>query len=137
MSDLTTYYEKAILDHAFHGNDLTAHTDVYIALHDADPTESGDANELDASTLSYERQSVSTSGGFTRSGSTSENANEIGFGTAAENWGTVTHFSIWDGPGSTADGDNPLYAAALDTQKTVEQNDEVRFNAGDLQITMD
>lgn len=139
MSDLTDYAEEQFMQWAFHGSDMdNAPSTLYIALHDADPGETPDGtNEIDAS--DYDRESVTADDtewdqGTDGDATTMENANEISFGTATSDWGTVSHFSIWDGD---ADSDNAIWYGNLDSSKTVEENDEIRFQAGDLTAQID
>lgn len=140
MSDLTTYAEEQFLQWSFTGSSMpTAHSNVHIALHTSDPGDAPDGS-TEVSAGDYDRASVSASTtNFTvnvNDGSPSEvdNDNEISFGVATSSWGTVTHFSVWDGSTSS---DNPLWASDLAQSKSVESNDEIRFLAGDLTAQID
>lgn len=134
MSDLTDYLEGQIMDWSFLNTafDSSPGT-LYIALHTDDPTESGDANEVSAA--DYSRADVPAgTGEFTKdtsgTGTSISNDGEISFGTATNDWGTVSHFSIWtDQQGGSG---NPLWYSSLSTSKTVNTDDEIRFQAGDL-----
>lgn len=134
MTDATDYTEGQFIDWLVGGNDMpVAHGNVYVALHTSDPTESGDANEVTAA--SYSR--VSTASGTDWDTSTTgsfSNAVDVEFPTAQENWGTVTHFSLWDGSAST---DNSISYSALDTSREVRSGDAPVFRAGDLTGSMD
>lgn len=67
----------------------------YIALHTADPTDSGAQNASEASYTGYARVAVARSGaGFTVSGDTVSNAALVTFGACSAGSSTVTHFSI-------------------------------------------
>lgn len=136
MTDFTTYFEDLIIAFCTEGSDFpAAPTDVYIALHDGPPGANAASNEL--SYASYSRVGVSTAGGFTRTSSPeptgSENASKIEFGIAGESWGDVSHFSIWD----SASGGNAYYKSALDTTRTINADDEIRFLTGDLDLQID
>ena len=129
MSDFTDYIEEQIIDWTFGGSDMpAAHANVYVSLHTADPTNSGEANEVDSGTTNYSRAETTANGDWTRTGNQAENAAEIGFGVADGSWGTITHFSIWDAESAG----NALMSGELDQSKTVEENDEIRFDAGNL-----
>ncbi|WP_323192421.1 hypothetical protein [Halostella sp. PRR32] len=133
MSDFADYLETEIAAWAFRDVQMpTPPSTVYVALHTADPTDAGTSNELAAG--GYSRQSVSNPGGWTSSGNTAENANGIAFGPATEDWGDITHVTVWDGSAST---DNVLWVTALDTTRTVLTDDELRFRAGDLSFEVD
>lgn len=134
MTDLTDYTQDEILSWSFLGDAMpTAPGTIYIALHTSDPGNQPDGS-TEVSASDYSRVSVSAgTGQFTLGdngdASTITNDNEINFGVASNNWGTISHFSVWDGSATT---DNPLWAADLSTSKTIETNDELRFQAGDL-----
>lgn len=138
MTDLTTYTQDNIMEWSFLGSNMpSAHSNVYVALHDSDPTNDGDQNELTGGGYSREQVdanttewTLSTSG----DASTIENENEITFGVATEDWGSVTHFSVWDGPDS---GDNALWASSLDTSRTIQEDDELRFLPGALEALIE
>lgn len=144
MTDLTDYFEESIMQWCFHGSAFdTAPGTLYIALHTDDPnatgdnTEPGDQNEVGAS--DYDRADVTVDGstftqGTNGTATTMENANEIAFGTATSDWGTVSHFSIWTSADGTGDC---LWASDLSSSKTVNTDDEIRFQAGDLSAELD
>jgi hypothetical protein len=128
MSDFTDYVEGSIVDWMVGGSDMpTAHSNVYVALHTGDPGETGDSNEV--STTSYSRASTSANGDWTRSGNTFENAVDISFPQAQENWGTISHFSLWDG---SSGSDNAIAYSALNSSRSVETDDSPIFRAGSL-----
>ena len=127
MSDFTDYTEAAIIDWMFGDTAFPAtHSTLYVALHTADPTNSGEANEVAAG--DYGRAATTANGDWTRTGNSVENANEIAFGIASSNWGTITHFSLWDD--ETAG--NALAQSPLDASVEIDENDEIRFLAGAL-----
>lgn len=105
----------------------TAHVSVWVALHNSDPTNSGEENEVNAA--GYSRVETTANGDWTRTGDTFENAVDIEFDVAEENWGEVTHFSLWDG---SADTDNAIASSTLDASRTIEDGDQAVFRAGGL-----
>lgn len=134
MSNIATYLEGLVQDWGFAGTDMpTAPGTVYLALHSADPGNDGSANELTAS--DYDRISTGTAD-WTQVSSpnptTIENANQLTFGEATSDWGTVSHVSIWDASSSG----NCLWQGALDTSKTVNTGDELIFRANDIHIEL-
>ena len=85
---------------------------------------------------SYARKDVVASNGgefTTPSGGATENVNPIQFVQASANWGTITHFSIWD----ASSGGNCLLYGALAASKVVNSGDYFEFAAGALTITCD
>jgi hypothetical protein len=62
-----------------------------------------------------------------------DNANEITFPQASGNWGTLTHFALFD----TASGGNMLAHGALSISKTISSEDTAKFAAGDLDVSLD
>lgn len=136
MSDLTDYMEDAVMDWSFQNSSMPATpSSVDVHLHTSDPTDSPDGStEVGAS--DYDPQTVDNTGtewtsDTSGSGHTVSNASEINFGVATSDWGDVSHFSVSDG------GGNYLWHSALDTVKTVNTDDEVRFQSGDLTATLD
>jgi len=128
----SNYGELSVLDNLF-----TGLTEVFIALHTANPGETGATAEVSGG--AYARVSVPTdTSGFdaaaTVSGlGTKKNAAIIQFvDPVGANWGTITHFSIWD----AATSGNCLVYGALTASVDVSDGDPgPRFNAGDIAIT--
>lgn len=140
MSQMTNYLENKLVDLIFRGQAFTAPATLYVSLHTATPNETG-ASELGA-TGAYARASISSSltnwaatqGGTTASSGTggqTSNLVSINFPTPTANWGTVTHFAIWD----AASGGNCLLYGTLTITKTINQGDSVSFAAGALTAT--
>lgn len=93
-------------------------TNLYVALHTADPTDTGVQNASEANYTSYARVAVArTTGGWTAStvGSTSPVA-AITFPAATGGSSTVTHFSIGV---ATSGATKVLYAGAVSPSITV------------------
>lgn len=134
MSDATDYLETAIRDWFSQGTAMpSAPGTLYIALHTSDPGESPDGS-TEVSAGDYSRVGVTTGTGFSTSLNPTEfsNANEVSFGTATNDWGTVSHVSLWD----ASTGGNCLAAYGLSTSKAINTNDEATFPAGDLTVTI-
>lgn len=128
MSDFSTYTENQIVNWMVGGEDMpTAHTNVYVALHDGDPTNSGTENEITAD--SYDRVETTANGDWTRTNNFFENAVKIEFPEATESWGDVSHFSLWDGP---ADTDNAISQSELANTRSIGEGDAPVFREGDL-----
>jgi hypothetical protein len=133
----SNYLELAILDHVFGGYAFTPPATVYVSLHTGNPGETGSANEVSGG--AYERKSVTNDNtGFDAAAAvsglgTKKNAAIIQFvDPVGANWGTITHFAIWDA--STAG--NCLVYGALNASVVVNDGDPgPRFNAQGLSIT--
>lgn len=70
-------------------------TNLYVALHTADPGEAGVQTTSEAAYTSYARQAVArTSGGFTITANSVSPAADIDFPAATGGAETITHFSI-------------------------------------------
>lgn len=70
-------------------------TALFVALHTADPTDSGTQATNEVAYTNYARQSVArTSGGWTVSGDTASNAGVINWPLCGATGATATHFSI-------------------------------------------
>jgi hypothetical protein len=142
MSQMTNYLENRLVDHLFRAQTLTAPANLHVSLHTADPGETG-ASEL-TTAGAYARAAVTSSlanwAGTQGAGTTvassgtggvTSNNGVISFPTPTANWGTVSHFAIWD----AASGGNPLLYGALASSKTINSGDAVSFAAGTLTVT--
>lgn len=96
-------------------------TNLYIALHTADPGEAGSAQTTSEATYGgYARQAVARSAaGFTVTNNVVTPVNNIEFPTATSGSETITHITI----GTAASGSGKiLYRAALNTSIAVTTN---------------
>jgi len=99
--------ETSILDLLLNGtaiadlaeNDSTSPaTTITIALHTADPTDTGIMTASEATYTSYARETVArTSGGWTISGNSATLTANVDFTTATGGSETITHFSVGTG----------------------------------------
>lgn len=129
MSAASDYLENKVLDHFLGTASTTAPTNVYVALFTADPTDADSGTEVTTTGTAYARQTATFSAAS--SGSTSNSA-DIEFSQATANYGTVTHFGIYDA--STAG--NLLFHGALTSSKTIETGDVFKIASGNLTITV-
>lgn len=140
MAGFNNYLEQKLLDEVFGGDDYTPPVTLYIGLTTDDPGEEGSFDGEVGSGLGYSRyQSTNDSTNWPASSQVGgvaqkQNAEEIVFGPATDDWGTVTYFFIADGPDSTA---NMLAYGELDTPKTIENEDAATFDVGAITITLD
>lgn len=136
MTDLTDYSEGVIRDWMSQATDApTAPTDLYIALHTSQPGESPDGT-TEVSASDYSRvQTTAGTDWATPNENDFENASEIAFSEATNDWGTISHVSIWTA--SMGSGGNCLAAFDLNSNVTISTGDQAVFSAGDLSFSLD
>lgn len=116
-------------------NSVTAGS-LYVALHTADPGETGTQDISEASYTGYARVAVARSGaGWTISTNNVTNAIDIVFGTAtAGTPETVTHWSIGK---ESAGATDIVYKGALSSSLIINNNIAPRIIAGALNVNED
>jgi len=128
--------ETAVLNQVFVGTALpwNANTDLWIALHTADPGEVGTAVTSEAAYGSYARATLTRASDFTVAGNQVSNANLEQFPQCSSGTETITYASIV----STASGAGTiLVRAALNTSIPVSTGIQPQFAAGALAFTLD
>lgn len=127
MGDLSNFFKGKICDW-LKGVDMpAAPADVYLALYTAAPNDAGGGTEVTGG--SYTRQTV----GFEDvSTGVIGNAAPIDFPAATADWGTITHFAIFD-----AIAGNMLAWDALVTPREILDGDTLTFDIHDLTFTAD
>ncbi len=140
MSAMSDYLENKIIDWLLRGQTFTPPATVYVGLLTAAPSDAGGGTEVSGG--SYARVAVasslanwagsqsagSTTASTGTSGTTSNNA-AVTFPAPTANWGTVTHFGVYD----ASSAGNLLFYAALTTSKTINNGDAApSFAAGAL-----
>jgi hypothetical protein len=127
MSAMSDFLELKILDHITGRTAYTKPSAVYLGLSTGDFTDTGSgSSELTGN--NYSRVSVAFDAAA--SGATS-NTSAIDFAAASGNWGTVSHWALFD----AASGGNALITGSFSASKTIETNDVLRIAAGDLDLT--
>ena len=137
-TDMSDYLETEVLEHIFKNISIFATpSSVFIALYTADPGEAGsETSEVSDAGTAYARESVGTiTTEWTKTANAVENLNDVDFGTATGNWGTVTHMAITDNA-VRATGNHYLNGP-LTASKTVNNGDSFKFAAGDIDVTFD
>jgi len=132
MGSFSNYLENKLLDHVFMKTAFSQPTYIYVALSTADPGEDG-SGISEPSGNGYAR--VQTSGDDWNAAANGhiDNANDITFPEATGDWGTITHFALFD---AATDG-NMLAYGSLSQSKTIGSGDTAKFKAGDLDVTLD
>lgn len=130
MAGFTNYAEDLVLDWLLTNGAATRPTAWYVALYTVAPGETGGGTEVSGG--SYARTAVT----FTVSGTaptTASNSAAVEFPTATGSWGTIVAAGIFDASTSG----NLLAFANLTTSKTVDSGDVLRFNTGEIDVTLD
>jgi len=131
MGGFSDYWENKILDHIFGKGSYTPPT-IYVGLSTADPTDDG-SGLAEPSGNGYARVQTSASNWNAASNGSLDNASDISFAQATGSWGTITHFAMFD----AATAGNMLAHGALSQSKSISESDTARFEAGDLDISLD
>ena len=128
--------ETAILNQVFKGTALpwNANTDLWIALHTADPTETGTAVTNEATYGGYARIPLTRASDFTVAGNQISNTNLEQFAQCTSGSNTITHASIVD---SASGAGNIIVRAALNTSIPVSTGIQPQFAANALVFTLD
>ena len=115
-------------------------TNLYVALHTADPTEAGDQTSSEIAYTNYARVAVArTSGGWTvasvdAGGSTVKNAAAVSFPACGATGATATHFSV----GVASSGASKLlYGGALSSPLAIANGITPSFAINALVISED
>ena len=143
MSAMSDYLENKLVDLTLRGQAFTAPATLYFSLHTTSTTDAGGGTEVTGG--SYARKAVtaslanfagtqaaaSTTASSGTGGVTSNNG-LIDFPAPTGNWGTVTHWAVWD----ASTGGNMLFHGALTTAKTINNGDAApSFAAAALTLT--
>lgn len=138
MAGKSQYLEQTILNSVLRGVAFPSWTtgSHYVGLYTAAPTDAGGGTEVTGG--SYARVAVTRATGSwdapTGSPSATQNAGVVTFPTPTANWGTVTHFGIFD---ASTTG-NLLYWGALGTSRNILSGDnQPSFTIGALDLTED
>jgi hypothetical protein len=121
------YLQRELLDHVLKTGAYTQPANIYVALFNAGPTEctgTGYAREL---CNVWDPASDADP-------SVASNTGVIDFGNGAADWGTLTHFALYD---AITGGNLLSEITALVAQKTINAGDPVSFPAGDLDVSLD
>lgn len=128
MAAMSDFLENALINATLRNTTYTPPADVYVGLFTTDPTDDGSGTEVSGG--SYARE-IATFAAPTN-GASSTNA-DVQFTQATDNWGTVTHFGIFD---ALTDG-NLLYHGVLTSSKDIETGDVFKIATGNLTVTLD
>lgn len=127
----TTYFLNLIAGNIFNTQTSPAiPTAYYIGLSSTAPTVLG-TNVTEPTAEEYERIEINNfsipEDGVVKTTGT------LSFSESTSNWGTVTHYVIFDAP---TEG-NLLVYCALDAPKSIEQNTLTTFRAGEIKMVLE
>lgn len=128
MSAMSDYLENKVLDHILATTSYTAPATVYVGLSTGSFADDNSGTELAGS--GYGR--VAASFGAASSGTASNDA-AVEFSAATGDWGTVSHFGIFDASTSG----NLLIHGSFTASKVIANGDILRIQTGDLDVSAD
>lgn len=127
MAAISNYLEDALINATLRNTAYSSPTTVYVGLFTTDPTDAGSGTEVSGG---YYARTAATFAAPSN-GASSTNA-DVQFPQATGNWGTVTHFGLFD----ALTGGNLLYHGALTASKTIETGDVFKIASGNLTVTL-
>jgi hypothetical protein len=127
MAAMSNYLENALINATLRNTTYTSPSVVYAGLFTSDPTDAGSGTEVTGG--SYARKAMTFGA---PSDGASVNSGAVEFDQATANWGTITHFGIFDASSSG----NLLYHGALTASKTIEAGDVFKFATSSVSVTL-
>jgi len=122
----SNYLENKVIDHFLGTSSTTAPSNVFMALFTSNPTDANSGTEVSGN--GYSRQAITFNAAS--SGSATNSSAET-FTASGGNFGTITHFGIFDASSSG----NLLYHGALTDDKVIEDGDSLVVASGAITIT--
>lgn len=132
MGNLSNYAENELLDHVLKVGAYTPPTNIYVALHTADPTDAGNGAEV-ANANGYARVVCNVWNAAASRATANTNLIEFAQATGA-GWGTVTHWALWDS--ATWGAGNCLAHGSFANSKTIVAGNIPKIAAGELDISV-
>lgn len=126
---ISDYLENKLLDHVLKNDAFAVPTNIYIALSTADPLDDG-SGLAEPSGNGYAR--VVCNAWDAAASRAIANTGAVEFAEATGNWGSITHFAIFD----AITGGNFLAHGDLAASKTIGAGDDASFAAGDLDVSL-
>lgn len=137
MSAMSDYLENTLANFVLGSQSFSKPGTVYLALYTGAPSDSGGGTEVSSGLSGYSRLAVTNNAtNWPNAHPTTgvkTNGTVFTFPTALTNWGTITHFAIFDAPTGS---NNMLYWGALSTGRVINAGDTPRFAVGDLEVTL-
>jgi len=132
MADaFSNYLRDALNDHLRGGTAYSPAATHYYALMTTMPLASGGGVEVSGGSYARVAYTNNTSNYPSASGGVKQNANQINWGTASANWGTVVGVAVYD----ASSGGNLLAFALLNTPTTINSGDPFQVPANSATFT--
>jgi len=130
MAELSDYMENAIISQMRNvaGVQVAAYVALFTAVTGLEADSGWSGTEVSGG--SYARQLAGLSA---PSGGATSNAADITFPQATASWGLITHCALMD----AITGGHVLMWTQLDASKQIDNGDTFKFNAGDLDVTIE
>lgn len=126
----TTYFANCVMGNLFKTKTSPGLPSAfYVGLSKTAPTVSG-GNVTEPSDKAYARVKLSSLS--TPANGMINNTAPIAFSDSTADWGTITHFVIYDAP----TGGNLLIYNTLDKSRTIQADSQVAFKASGLRLTL-
>lgn len=135
MSQASDYLEVQLRMHLFRTGSFAKPGALYVALHTASPTDAATGAEVTGGSYARVQRNPSDANwtGASATDGITTNAADLQFPAPTANWGTVTHWGIWD----AASAGNLLVHGAFTTPRTINSGDSAPvISAGGLTITV-
>ena len=128
----TTYGENLLINWSFNTDSVTRPTAWFVALHTADPTETGAVAEMVVGTdADYIRKAVTM--GTSPTGSSASTTQVVFTPAVAAATYTVTHVSIW----TAATAGNCIMYGTLATSRAISNANPLTFEIGEIIAALD
>lgn len=132
MAGFSQFLQQSLLDHVLKTTPYSVPANIYVALYTAAPSDIGGGTEVTGG--SYARKLHNTwNAGTAASPSVADNNGAVTFDTATADWGTVTHFALFD----AIVAGNFLGWDPLTASKDIDNGDTAEFADGELDVTLD
>ena len=126
----TTYFANCVMGNLFKTKTSPGLPSAfYVGLSKTAPTVSG-GNVTEPSDKAYARVKLSSLSA--PANGMINNTSPIAFSDSTTDWGTITHFVIYDAP----TGGNLLIYNTLDKSRTIQADSQVAFKASGLRLTL-
>ena len=132
MSAMSDYLEAALLNAVFRKVAYTSPTTVYLALYTTAASDAAGGTEVTGGAYARQAITFAAPANSADGGKFIENTADIQFPVATATWGTVTHIGLVD----ALTGGNLLYHGALPSSKLIENGDQFKILAGNLEISL-
>lgn len=132
--EMANYLEDQIMNHLFKNTAIfTPPAGMYVALWTA---ATGEANNSGTEVTggAYARQQVLVAGWAAISNGATSNSNDIDYGTATANWGTILDATL---EAAASGAGNRYFYSPLTASKTVNNGDSFKILAGQLTASID